>query len=156
MRPRDPRRIVSRTRQIRARVSIVGRPQNESAPDGSVTTKQVADITLPQSELDSIWSAEYLERLARTYWRFLTRVSLGLIRVLYTPDRREVVLIARPFRLLTFNAPEYDTEATRGTVTWSIRQGLLVAPHGRNKGYLRITVERREDWSDGPGGMQVA
>src|SRR5215210_4302074 len=155
MRPRDPRRIVSRTRQIRARVSIVGRPQNESAPDGSVTTKQVADITLPQSELDSIWSAEYLERLARTYWRFLTRVSLGLIRVKYGPDSREIVLVTRPFRLLTFKAPEYETTATSGTVTWPIKQGLLVAPHGRGKGYLRIQVERREDWSDGPGGLQI-
>jgi hypothetical protein len=156
MRKRDPRRLFKSYRQSRARVTIVGKPQNSSAPDGSVTTKQVADVTLPQTELDRIWNAEYLERLARTYWRFLTRVSLGLIRVLYTPDRREVVLITRPFRLLTFNAPEYETEATQGMVTWSIREGLLVAPHGRNKGYLRISVERREDWSDGPGGLQVA
>jgi hypothetical protein len=156
MRKRDPRRLLSSYRESRARVEIVGKPQNSSAPDGSVTTKQVADVTLPQSELDRIWSAEYLERLARTYWRFLTRASLGLIRVLYTPDRREVVLLTRPFRLLTFNAPEYETEATRGVVTWSIREGLLVAPHGRNKGYLRISVERREDWSDGAGGLQIA
>src|SRR5918998_3645441 len=156
MRKRDPRRIVRSRRQARARVSIVGKPQNESAPDGSVTTKQVADITLPQSELDSIWSPEYLERLARTYWRFLTRVSLGLIRVRYLPDARQIVLVTRPFRLLTFHAPEYETEATRGTVTWRIKQGLLVAPHGRGKGYLRISVARREDWSDGPGGLQIA
>ncbi|MEA2448331.1 MAG: hypothetical protein QOG63_263 [Thermoleophilaceae bacterium] len=156
MRKRDPRRLLSSYRESRARVEILGKPENSSAPDGSVTTKQVADVTLPESELDRIWNAEYLERLARTYWRFLTRVSLGLIRVHYTPDRREVVLVTRPFRLLTFNAPEYDTEPTRGTVTWSIREGLLVAPHGRNKGYLRISVERREDWSDGPGGLQVA
>src|SRR3954447_15675181 len=156
MRKRDPRRVISRRREAAARVHILGKPENSSAPDGSVTTKQVADVTLPQSELDRIWSAEYLERLARTYWRFLTRASLGLIRVLYTPDRREVVLLTRPFRLLTFNAPEYEAEATRGVVTWSIREGLLVAPHGRNKGYLRISVERREDWSDGAGGLQIA
>src|SRR5215212_6177923 len=156
MRERDPRRLLRRRREARARVEIIGKPQNSSAPDGSITTKQVADITLPQEELDRIWSAEYLERLARTYWRFLTRVSLGLIRVLYAPDRREVVLVTRPFRLLTFEAPEYDTEPTQGTVTWRIKEGLLVAPHGRGKGYLRITVDRREDWSDGPGGLQVA
>ena len=29
----------------------------------------------------------HLERLARTYWRFLTRVTLGLIRVRYTETR---------------------------------------------------------------------
>src|ERR687886_2567736 len=99
MRKRDPRRLLRTYRQDRARVHIVGMPQNSSAPDGSVTSKQVADVHLPQSELDRIWSPEYLERLARTYWRFLTRVSLGLIRVLYGPDSREVVLLRRPFRL---------------------------------------------------------
>src|SRR5689334_19879745 len=129
MRQRDPRRLWRRGREVRARVHIVGKPQNSSAADGSVTTKQVADITLPQSELDRVWNAEYLERLARTYWRFLTRVSLGLIRVLYGPDSRDVVLLVRPLRLLTFHAPEYETEATHGVVTWRIKRGLLVAPH---------------------------
>jgi hypothetical protein len=156
MRKRDPRRLLRNSRDVRARVSIVGKPRNSSAPDGSVTSKQVADIYLPQSELDRIWSPEYLERLARTYWRFLTRVSLGLLRVVYRPDARDIVFVAPPFRLLTFEAPEYETEATRGRVTWRIKRGLLVAPHGRGKGYLRIEVERREDWGDGPGGLQVA
>ena len=149
MRQPNPREDFNRRRQARARVRIVGKPQNSSAPDGSVTTKQVADITLPRSELDRIWNAEYLERLARTYWRFLTRVSLGLIRVLYGPDERAIVLLARPFRLLTFHAPEYETESNRGIVTWRIKRGLLVAPMGRGKGYLRIEVERPEDGGDG-------
>src|SRR5919199_3421283 len=156
MRQRDPRQVVRTRRAARARVQIVGKPRNSAAPDGSVTTKQVADVTLPRGELDRIWNAEYLERLARTYWRFLTRASLGLIQVKYGPDSREVVLVTRPLRLLTFHAPEYETEPTRGVVTWRIKRGLLVAPHGRGKGYLRISVERREDWSDGPGGLQVA
>src|SRR4051812_24690195 len=156
MRKRDPRRLLRDSREIRARVKIIGKPQNSSDADGSVTTKQVADVTLPQTELDRIWNAEYLERLARTYWRFLTRASLGLIRVAYGPDSREIVLLTKPFTLLTFHAPEYDTTPTRGSVTWRIKQGLLVAPHGRGKGYLRICVERREDWSDGPGGLLIA
>jgi hypothetical protein len=156
MRERDPRGIVRRRREAAARVHIVGKPQNSSGEDGSVTSKQVADIYLPESELDRIWNIEYLERLARTYWRFLTRVSLGLIRVKYTPESREIVLLTRPFKLLTFKAPEYETESRLGRVTWRIDRGFLVAPRGRGKGYLRIEVERREDWSDGPGGMQVA
>lgn len=156
MRKRDPRRLLREYREDRARVQICGKPQNSSEPDGSVTTKQVADIYLPQSELDQMWSAEHLERLARTYWRFLTRVSLGLIRVHYGPDSREIVLLTKPFTLLTFHAPEYETEATSGVVKWRINRGLLVAPHGRGKGYLRIAVERREDHSDGPGGLQIA
>src|SRR5689334_22695528 len=156
MRRRDPRGDFRRRREAAARVHIIGKPQNTSAADGSVTTKQVADIYLPESELDSIWSVEYLERLARTYWRFLTRVSLGLIRVVYTPDSRQIVLLAKPLKLLTFRVPEYETEPRLGRVTWRIDRGFLVAPRGRGKGYLRIEVERREDWSDGPGGLQIA
>src|SRR3954453_12560979 len=148
MRTRDPRRIWRRRRDAAARVHIVGRPRNSTAPDGSVTSRQVADIYLPQSELDRIWNVEYLERLARTYWRFLTRASLGLIRVKYTPQSREIVLLARPLKLLTSKAPEYETEPRLGRVTWRIDRGFLVAPRGRGKGYLRIEVERREDWSD--------
>jgi hypothetical protein len=123
-------------------VHIVGSAQSESNPDGSITARQVADVILPRSVLDSIWSPEYLERLARTYWRFLTRVSLGLIRVLYTPTSREIVLVRRPFRLLTFRAPEYDFAGDRASVTWRIHKGLLVAPQGRDHGWLRISVQR--------------
>ena len=77
--------MIGRRRQARARVKIVEVPESEAAADGSVTTLQAAEVTLPRAELERIWSPEYLERLARTYWRFLTRVSLGLLRVLYTP-----------------------------------------------------------------------
>ena len=142
MRPRDPRRFLARRREARARVRVVEHPESGSSPDGSVTTKQVAEVTLPRSELDRIWSAEYLERLASTYWRFLTRVSLGLLRVLYTPASREIAVIRRPLVLLRFHVPEYETAPDRGTVTWRIDKGLLVAPMGRAKGFLRISVSR--------------
>jgi hypothetical protein len=145
MRKRDPRRLLARHREAKARVSVVKQPETTSNPDGSVTSRNIADITVPETEIERIWKAEYLERLARTYWRFLTRISLGLIRVCYGPDSREVVLITKPFVLLRFFAPEYDTDADRGTVTWRINQGLLVAPQGRGKGFLRISVERRDD-----------
>ena len=49
----------------------------------------------------------HLERLARTYWKYLSRVTLGLIRVEYTDTERAVVLLHRPLVLLRFNAPEY-------------------------------------------------
>ena len=145
MRKHDPRRAIGRRRQARARVRIVEVPGSEAPPDGSVTTKQAAEVTLPRSELDRIWNAEYLERLAATYWRFLTRVSLGLLRVLYTDDTREIVLLGRPFVLLRFLAPEYEMAPDRGTVTWRIDEGVLVQPAGRGKGYLRISVERLRD-----------
>jgi hypothetical protein len=156
MRERDPRGIFHRRRQARARVKIVETPQSDAAADGSVTTKQVAEVTLPQSELDRVWSPEYLERLARTYWRFLTRVSLGILRVLYKPDSREIVALFRPLTLLRFHAPEYDTEPDRGTVTWRIDKGLLVAPMGRGKGFLRFTVERCPPEEAGSPGLAKA
>jgi hypothetical protein len=145
MRERDPRLALERRRRARARVNIVQVPESEAAPDGAVTSRQVADVTLPRSELDRIWNTEYLERLARTYWRFLTRVSLGILRVAYTETERAIVVLTRPFALLTFHPPEYDTEADRGTVTWRIKRGLLVAPRGRGKGFLRISVRRPLD-----------
>ena len=121
---------------------ILELPESTAPADGSVTTTQAAEVTLPRSELDRIWNAEYLERLAATYWRFLTRVSLGLLRVLYTPDAREIVLLGRPFVLLRFFAPEYEMAENCGTVTWRIKDGVLVQPSGRGTGYLRISVRR--------------
>ena len=150
MRERDPRRALRRHRRARARVKIVAIPQSGSSPDGSVTTQQAADVTLPREELDRIWSPEYLERLARTYWRFLTRVSLGLLRVHYKPDAREIVFLSKPFVLLRFYPPDYETREDCGTVTWRIKEGFLVAPTGRTKGYLRISVRRPADDDGGP------
>ena len=134
MRERDPRRIFRRRREARARVQIIETPHGSKAEDGSVTTKQVAAVTLPRSELDRIWNAEYLERLARTYWRFLTRVSLGILRVLYKPDSREIVVLFRPLTLLRFHAPEYEIEADRGTVTWRIDEGPAGGADGARQG----------------------
>ncbi len=149
MRPRDPRRLIERERRARARVQIVAVEQPDSAPEEGIGSKQVAEVTLPRSELERIWSPEYLERLARTYWSFLMRVSLGLLRVLYTPHSREVVLLRRPFLLLRFRAPEYEFRPDGGTVTWPIDRGLLVASRGRGLGYLRLTVQRRPVSDDG-------
>jgi hypothetical protein len=140
VRPRDPRRLLTWRRQDRARVRIC-RPKAWNAPDGSVTSRETAEVTLPRAELERIWTPEYLERLARTYWRFLTRVSLGILRVLYTPSSREVAVLTRPFVLLRFLPPEYDIHAGGGTVTWPIHRGLLVARRGRERGYLRLGVE---------------
>jgi hypothetical protein len=125
-------------------VTLREQPNAVATGDGAVTSRQVADVALPRDELERIWTPEYLERLARTYWRFLERVSLGLLRVLYTQNSREVVLLRRPLVLLRFHAPEYEISTDRGAVTWRIERGLLVVPSGRGKGLLRISVERHE------------
>jgi hypothetical protein len=151
VRPREPRRLLERRRRALARVHIVKVPQPGYAPDGSIGSKQVAEVTMPKAELERIWSAEHLERLARTYWRFLKRFSLGLLRVLYTPTSSEVVVLTRPFVLLRFRAPRYDVAPDGGTVTWPIERGLLVAPAGRGRGYLRLSVSRSRE-ADGAAG----
>ena len=151
MRRRDPRRLLERHRRARARVSIVRMPRSDYAADGSIGSRQEAEVSLPRSELDQIWSAEYLERLAATYWRFITRFSLGLLRVRYTDDARAVMFLTRPFVQLRFRKPEYTIEADGGTVSWPIEAGLLVAPSGRGRGYLRLSVRRPPD-DDGTSG----
>jgi hypothetical protein len=121
---------------------------------GAVRSIQAADISMPEATLAAIWTPMHLERLARTYWRYLSRVTLGLIRVVYTPTERMVVLIARPLVLLRFRAPEYQLDADRGVVRWSIRDGLLVASEGHGgDGYLEIDVRRLP--GDGRGRAKV-
>jgi hypothetical protein len=143
VRSRDPRRLLERHRRARARVRIVHVPQSGYSEDGAVGSRQVAEVTLPRAELERIWSPEYLERLARTYWSFLSRFSFGLIRVLYGEDSREVVFLRRPFVLLRFHRPEYQINPDGGTVMWPINRGVLVAHRGRGRGFLRLSVHRR-------------
>lgn len=128
------------------RRAVIDRLSDATSVDpatGAVTSVQAADLTIEADALDAIWTPGDLERLARTYWRFLTRVTLGLIRVRYTEGERSVVLLVRPLRLLTFQAPEYEMSATRGLVRWRIARGLLVARRGRDGGgHLQIEVVR--------------
>jgi hypothetical protein len=124
------------------------------AGTGAVRSLQTADLLLGDQELQEVWSPMNLERLARTYWRFLTRVTLGLIRVRYTADERSLVLIAPPLKLVTFHAPEYEMDPARGLVRWRIARGLLVARRGRGGGgYLQIEVRRSP--SDDPGMVRL-
>jgi len=110
----------------------------------AVTSVQKAELLIDADALAEIWTPAHLERLARTYWRFLTRVTLGLIRVRYTDTERSVVLLAPPLRLLTFQKPEYEIDPTRGLVRWRIARGVLVSRRGRGgAGYLQIDVSRR-------------
>ncbi len=109
----------------------------------AVRSVQKADLVIEEATLREIWTPVHLERLARTYWRFLTRATLGMIRIQYTEGERSVVLLTPPLRLLTFQAPEYEMDATHGLVRWRIERGLLVSRRGRGgSGYLQIEVRR--------------
>jgi hypothetical protein len=137
------RRILNRSKHV-GRV-VIADPEEHTTMDagGAVRSVQGADLTLPPAALDAIWTPMHLERLARTYWRFLSRCTLGLIRVAYDDDGRAVVLLARPLVLLRFKAPEYEMDAERGIVRWRIDRGVLVSRTGRGgDGYLQIDVRR--------------
>jgi hypothetical protein len=139
-----------RRRRLPAQAVIVSPGKSTViARDGAVRSVQSAELTMASADLDRLWSATNLENLARTYWRFLSRVTLGLIRVVYGENERSVVLISRPFTLLRFEAPEYEVAGDRGSVRWRIRDGLLVARAGRGCGFLAIDV-RRLDGAPGP------
>jgi hypothetical protein len=123
-------------------------------PDGAVRSIQSADIDVPDKLFGELWTVETLERLARTYWAYLSYVTLGFIRVYYTEQERYVCLLFKPLRLLTFQAPEYESDADRGIVRWRIERGLLVAEEGRGgNGYLEIDVRRLD--CDIPGCQRI-
>src|SRR3954465_6873130 len=140
-RARRTRRAIARISNLEARTVIDDR--------GAVRSVQGADVILAEDELEKLWSPENLERLPRTYWRFLSRCTLGIIRVKYTERERFVCVLFRPFVLLSFKAPEYAMHATRGIVRWRIDRGVLVSKAGRGRGYLEIDVQRRPPGPDG-------
>src|SRR3954471_7253978 len=104
---------------------------------GAVRSVQSAEVLLPADRIDALWSPLYLERLARTYWRFLTRATLGLVRVFYTDRERFVCLLSPRIKLLTFQAPEDEMDGRRGRGPLPIRRGVPGARRGRRgDGYL--------------------
>jgi hypothetical protein len=143
---------VRQRRKLRhpAHAVIVSPPKSTViAKDGAVRSVQAAELTLDGGLLERLWTPENLENLARTYWRFLSRVTLGLIRVVYGENERRVVFLVRPLTLLRFEAPDYLVESGHGKVTWRIRDGLLVARSGRGCGLLAIDARRLVE--AGPG-----
>jgi hypothetical protein len=151
-------RLLNGTRERHVADAVIRDPEEHTAFDerGAVRSIQAADLTMPQHELDAIWSPMHLERLARTYWKYLSRVTLGLIRVAYTPTERYVVLITRPFVLLRFRAPEYSMDDERGIVRWRIRDGILVASEGHEgDGYLEIDIRRCDEPAPGRAKLHV-
>src|SRR5581483_9186842 len=132
-----------RRRRLPAQAVIVSpRKSTSVARDGAVRSVQSAELTVSQDDLDRMWTAPNLENLARTYWRFLSRVTLGLIRVVYGENERRVILLIRPLTLLRFAPPEYEFARDHGSVRWRIRDGLLVARAGRGSGFLAIEARR--------------
>ena len=114
---------VSGGAEIRVLPDPAGGPADAFGPVRSV---QAAELDVPVEFIERSWKPEYLERLARAYWAYLERFSLGLLKVLYEEHSRTVTLLGR-IPLLRFRSPEYVTPPGLGQVTWPIERGLLVA-----------------------------
>jgi hypothetical protein len=108
---------------------------------GPASSVQKAEILVERDLLDRIWTPDSLELIARGYWVFLRRVTLGVIRVHYAYDSRTVTALGA-IPLLRFGTPIYEADDGRGRVTWPIDSGILVASSGRGRGHLRVSVER--------------
>jgi hypothetical protein len=121
-------------------VIVTPRQSTVVARDGGVRSVQTGELTLDEADWRRMWNAASLENLARTYWLFLSRVTLGLIRVIYGENERSVVFLVKPLTLLRFDVPEYELELDHGKVRWRIRDGLLVARAGRGRGFLALDV----------------
>ncbi len=135
-------KLLNRDNERHIANAVIADPEEHTVMDesGAVRSVQAANVEMPEDELLALWKPVNLERLARTYWKYLSRVTLGIIRVTYTDRERAVVVIGRPLVLLRFSAPEYDIADGRGIVQWKIQDGLLVSQ--RNEGYLEIDVRR--------------
>jgi len=133
----------------RAEIALLPERRHPVDPFGPTGSVQEADASLPADLLKRLWQPSYLELLAGAYWRYLRRISLGLIRVVYAPDAPSVVLLHRRLVLLRFRRPQYEVGPGFGQVSWPIERGLLVAMPGR--GYLRISVRRLEPRGPDPG-----
>ncbi len=139
----------ARRRRLPAQAVLASPPKSTAvARDGAVRSVQSVELSITPADLERLWHPKNLENLGRTYWRFLSKVTLGLTRVVYGENERRVVLLARPLTLLRFDAPEYTLERDHGKVLWRIRDGLLVTHSGRRCGYLALDVRRE---SDAPG-----
>jgi hypothetical protein len=148
-------KLLNRQNERRIANAVIADPEQHTVMDdgGAVRSIQAANVDLPEDELLALWKPANLERLARTYWKYLSRVTFGIIRVTYTEDERAVVLIGRPLVLLRFRAPDYDFSSSRGIVRWLIQDGLLVSK--RNEGYLEIDVKRMQSDRQGYGRAHV-
>jgi hypothetical protein len=135
-------RQLRRSRLPAQAVIVSPKSSTSIARDGAVRSVQSAELSITPEDLERLWNATNLENLARTYWRFLSRVTLGLIRVVYGENERCVVFLFRPLTMLRFEAPEYEVSAEHGSVRWRIRDGVLVAPAGRGTGFLAIDIKR--------------
>ena len=107
---------------------------------GAVGSTQAAELDV-REPVGRVMDRGFLEWAAAEYWRVITRFTLGLVRVSSGDQDQCVVLIGQPLVLLRFHAPEYDAGDGEASVTWRIKRGILVSRAGRDRGFLRLSLE---------------
>ncbi len=132
-------------------------------PESACSTRRSSSCTA-DGPLESIHSAELLpaqaasvepdrrllERAGDSYWRYLGRRFLGVIRAVSQAGPPAVVLLVRSLVLLRFGTPRYARLDRGGSMTWPIVDGLLVSREGRERGFLRLSIERTGE-DEAPG-----
>jgi hypothetical protein len=138
--------LARRPRNLPGRVTLVRAPEATVFDEnGAVRSVQTAKLAMPEADLQRLWTAPNLENLGATYWHFLTRVTLGSVRVLYSDTDRRVTLFGiKAITLLRFDPPEFEIGDTRAKISWHIKDGLLVASNGRAEGGLALEVTRAD------------
>ncbi len=119
---------------------------SRQGPTGSV---HEAELSLPGGSLSAVLSGAFMERIAGAYWRFLARISLGLLRVRSDPGHQSLLVVASPLELLRFRTPVYRQGPGWAEVVWGIERGLLVSREGRGRGSLRIRIQELANRGEG-------
>lgn len=109
---------------------------------GPVASIHEANVWVPAEAVPSLLTADFLERLASAYRRFLGQVSGGLLRIRCEPGSESLVLLLPRPSLLRLRTPVYAEGPDWAEVRWGIDRGLLVARVGRDRGSLRIRLLR--------------
>jgi hypothetical protein len=98
---------------------------HRQAPDGAIESEQRVDLARPVVE----FSAAGAERLGRSYWREVSRLTGSLVRPRERGGALELRLLGGPV-LLRFDRPTIDATASRAFCSYPIAGGLLTRRAG--------------------------
>ena len=134
-------------RHLPGAVELVRAPQaTVIGENGAVRSTQSARLAMAPEDFERLWARPNLENLGATYWHFLTYVTLGIVRILYSDEDRRITLLGIPaLTLLRFDPPDFDFAPDCAKISWKIKDGLLVAGRGRAQGGLALEARREEE-----------
>lgn len=123
-------------------VELIPGGREQVARRGPVGSVHEAELVTAPEAVGPLLTTGFVRRAAGAYWRYLGRISLGLLRVRSEPGHQSLVLLLPGAALLRFGPPRYRDGPDWAEVEWGIDRGLLVAAEGRGRGSLRTRVQR--------------